>query len=108
MIKKKITIQTSAAAVANAYGELIEGSWSTFTTTGANIRKLSAREVLAGSKESSTNLYSFEIHRTTKTYLVTTNHRILVADGSIYDIVSIDHMTRRDERVITIVAEEIL
>lgn len=108
MNKTKITIQSSTAAVANTYGELIEGSWSTFMTTGASIRGLSANEVLASSKESQTNLYSFEVHRTAKTYTITTNHRVLVADGSIYDIVSIDHMTGRDKRVIYIVAEEVL
>mgnify|MGYP002638936456 CR=1 FL=1 len=102
----RITVQSSAAATTNAYGELIEGSWSTFTITGANIRGLSATEKLAGSRESNVNLYNFEIHRTAKTYTITKDHRILVADGSIYNIISVDHMSKRKDRVIIIIAEE--
>lgn len=106
-LSTRITIQTAAASSTNVYGELEEGTWSTFTITGANISRMSAKESVSGSKESNTNLYSFDIHRTAKTYTISTDHRILVADGTIYDIVSIDHMTHRDNRIIRIIAEEV-
>ncbi len=104
----RVTIQTAATATTNAYGELEEGLWSTYTVTGARIRRLSARETLAGSKESNTNLFNFEIHRTTKNFTININHRILVASGSVYDIISIDTETQRDSKIIRIIAEEVL
>jgi hypothetical protein len=105
--KTRITIQEETVGSANDYGEVEPGTWSLKTITGCNISRLSASETLTGSKESRTSLYNFDVHRTPKTYTINTTDRIVHPDGAIYDIISIDHMTFRDQRMIRIVGEEV-
>ena len=105
--RTKITIQEETAGSVNEYGETEAGTWSTFVMTGANISRLSASQTLTGSKESRTSLFNFDIHRTPKNYTINTEHRILTLDGSVYDIISIDHMSFEDDKIIRLVGEEV-
>jgi hypothetical protein len=103
----KITIQENTPGATNDYGEAGAGTWSLFVQTGAKINRLAARETLSGSKEARTSLYNFDILRTPKNYTINTEHRIQVPDGTVYDIISVDYMSMRDDKIIRLVGEEV-
>jgi len=101
---QRISIETPTRNTVSTFGSIQTSAWTTFLTTGANVRMLSSKESIKGSSEMDVDGFMFEIRMTTQSVQINDSQRITMADGSTFDISDVDKWTLKFQRKILIKA----
>lgn len=101
---QKVVIETPVSGGTDDYGKTIEDTWTTFLTTGANIRSTSSKVTTTKGMDIDETVFTLEVRSTAKSHTTPDNSRITLPNGEIIHTKHVDVYGQKDKGLILITA----